>query len=57
VAFESLDFVYQPSRDVKADVEGDPPILVYRVPGGQRIAVSQLTRPGAAASFEGRRVF
>jgi hypothetical protein len=71
-------------------VEGDAPILVYRVanlrkalvelkrrgwseestfeipqgpicsfstPGGQRIAVYQLTRPGAAASFEGRRDF
>src|SRR2546430_2697382 len=130
MAFESLDFVYHPSRDVKRDVayftevlggrlhfavegmgarvaaielappppmvlladhvEGDTPILVYRVgnlrkalaelkkrgwseestfeiphgpicsfraPGGQRIAVYELTRPGAAASFEGRRDF
>ena len=130
MAFESLDFVYHPSRDVKRDiayftdvlggrlrfavegmgtrvaaielspppplflladhVEGDTPILVYRVPklsealaslakqgwerettfeiphgpicsfrapGGQRIALYQLTRPGAAASFEGRRDF
>lgn len=130
VPFDSLDFVYHPSRDVKRDVayftavlggrlrfavegmgarvaaielappppmflladhvEGDTPILVYRVPnlrraltelkkrgwseessfeiphgpicsfhapGGQRIAVYQLTRPGAAASFEGRRDF
>jgi hypothetical protein len=130
LAFESLDFVYHPSRDVKADVayfsevlggrlhfavegmgarvaaielappppmflladhvEGQTPILVYRVanlrkaltelkqrgwseestfeiphgpicsfhaPGGQRIAVYQLTRPGAAATFEGRRDF
>jgi hypothetical protein len=130
VVFESLDFVYHPSRDVKRDVayftevlggrlhfavegmgarvaaielappppmvlladhvEGETPILVYRVanlrkaltelkgrgwneestfeiphgpicsfsaPGGQRIAVYQLTRPGAAASFEGRRDF
>ena len=101
--FDSLDFVYHPSRDVKRDVAppppmflladhvaGDTPILVYRVPnlrraltafkkrgwseqssfeiphgpicsfrapGGQRIAVYQLTRPGAAASFEGRRDF
>jgi hypothetical protein len=130
VAFESLDFVYHPSRDVKRDVAyftdvlggrlrfavegmgtrvaaielapppplllladhvaGDTPILVYRVPnlpvamaslvtqgweeeatfeiphgpicsfrtpGGQRIAIYELTRPGAAATFEGRRDF
>ena len=101
MGFESLDFVYHPSRDVKRDlayftdvladhVEGDAPILVYRVnnlrealaslpqrgwqreatfeiphdpicsfraPGGQRIAVYELTRPGAAATFEGRRDF
>ena len=130
MAFESLDFVYHPSRDVKRDiayftdvlggrlrfavegmgtrvaaielapppplflladhVEGDTPIFVYRVPklsealaslakqgwerettfeiphgpicsfrapGGQRIALYQLTRPGAAATFEGRRDF
>src|SRR6202011_4884240 len=130
VAFESLDFVSHPSRDLKRDVayftdvlggrlrfavagmgaqvaavelapppplllladhvKGGTPILVYRVPnlpkalaslakhgwaeeatfeiphgpicsfrapGGQRIAVYQLTRPGAAATFEGRRDF
>jgi hypothetical protein len=130
VAFESLDFVYHPSRDVTRDVayftdvlggrlrfavegmgarvaaielapppplllladhvKGTTPILVYRVPslakalatltkqgwkpeetfeiphgpicsfrtpGGQRIAVYELTRPGAAATFEGRRDF
>ena len=130
MAFESLDFVYHPSRDVKRDlayftdvlggrlrfavggmgarvaaielapppplllladhVEGETPILVYRVqslreamanlatqgwereatfeiphgpicsfhaPGGQRIALYELTRPGAAATFEGRRDF
>jgi len=130
VAFESLDFVYHPSRDVKRDlayfmdvlggrlrfavegmgarvaaielapppplllladhVKGSTPILVYRVPslaralakltkqgwnpeetfeiphgpicsfkapGGQRIALYELTRPGAAATFEGRRDF
>ena len=130
MAFESLDFVYHPSRDVKRDVayftdvlggrlrfavegmgarvaaielapppplllladhvQGDTPILVYRVPslsealagltqqgwvrettfeiphgpicsfhapGGQRIALYELTRPGAAATFEGRRDF
>src|ERR1700724_679919 len=124
MAFDSLDFIYHPSRDVKRDmayftdvlggrlhfavegmgarvaaselapppplllladhVEGDTPILVYRVPtlrearvgltkqgweevatfdiphgpicsfhapGGQRIALYQLTRPAAAQSF------
>jgi hypothetical protein len=128
--FESLDYVYIPSRDVAADLawftdvlgarrvfaidamgtrvamvaltekpprillaghlEGEVPILVYRVasldaarselesrgweaessleipqgpvasyraPGGQRIAVYELTRPGVEASFEGRRDF
>ncbi|TMD42875.1 MAG: hypothetical protein E6I88_03145 [Chloroflexi bacterium] len=128
--FESLDFIYHPSRDVKSDlayfvdvlggqlrfavegmgarvaalemtstgplvlladhVEGDTPILVYRVrsltgamqrlekrgwkqqeileiphgpvcsfrtPGGQRIAIYQLTRPDAARHFDGRRDF
>jgi hypothetical protein len=130
MAFESLDFIYHPSRDITRDVayftevlggrlhfavegmgarvaaielappppmllladhvEGDTPILVYRVaslrqelielkrrgwtdestfeipqgpicsfraPGGQRIAAYQLTRPGAAESFMGRRDF
>jgi hypothetical protein len=130
MAFESLDFVYHPSRDVKRDVayftdvlggrlrfavegmgtrvaaielapppplllladhvDGETPVLVYRVvdlqqalasltkngwekeatfeiphgpicsfhaPGGQRIALYELTRPGAAATFEGRRDF
>ena len=33
------------------------PICSFQAPGGQRIAVYQLTRPGAAASFEGRRDF
>jgi hypothetical protein len=128
--FETLDYVYMPSRDVAADVtyfsdvlggrcvfaidsmgtrvamialtdgpprlllaghlEGEIPILVYRVtdlaasseelrgrgwqdghgleipqgpvrsfvaPGGQRLAIYQLTRPGVEASFEGRRDF
>ena len=130
MAFESLDFIYHPSRDPQRDltyfievlggrlrfavegmgarvaaielapppplllladhVQGNTPILVYRVPnlrqelsalsnrgwereatfeiphgpicsfhapGGQRIAVYQLTRPQAAATFEGRRDF
>jgi hypothetical protein len=128
--FQSLDFIYHPSRDVSRDVayftdvlggrlrfavegmgtrvaaievspqpplllladhvEGEAPILVYRVarlsdamtrlekrgwkrkdtfeiphgpicsfkaPGGQRIAIYQLTRPDAASHFEGRRDF
>jgi hypothetical protein len=130
VAFESLDFIYHPSRDVRRDVryftdvlggrlrfavegmgarvaaieltpgpplflladhvDGDAPILVYRVkslsramisleqrgwkrqerfeiphgpicsfraPGGQRIAIYQLTRPEVATHFDGRRDF
>jgi hypothetical protein len=130
MAFERLDYIYMPSRDVAADlawfrdvlggrvvfaiegmgtkvamieltaepprllladhVEGDVPILVYRVaslaetvteletrgwtrgltleipqgpvssfhgPGGQRIAVYELSRPGVEASFEGRLDF
>ena len=128
--FESLDFVYHPSRDVKRDlayfigvlggrlrfavegmgarvaavelapgpplflladhVEGETAILVYRVknlgeamkqleekgwrregtfeiphgpicsfhaPGGQRIAIYQLTRPGVGDHFDGRHDF
>ena len=130
MAFNRLDYIYMPSRDVAADmawfrdvlggrvvfaidamgtrvamielsgepprllladhVEGDVPILVYRVPsltgtvvelesrgwvkghtleipqgpvcsfrapGGQRIAVYELSRPGVEASFEGRHDF
>jgi len=130
VAFEALDYLYTPSRDVAADVryavdvlggrlvfavegmgtrvamveltdgaprillaehlEGDRPVLVYRVddlpsalnalesrgwhregtfeipqgpicsfaaPGGQRLALYQLTRPAVAAHFAGRRDF
>jgi hypothetical protein len=128
--FERFDYIYQPSRDVAADVahytdtlggrlvfaieamgtrvamieltdgppqivlaghlEGDRPILVYRVPdieaaareleesgadpghaleipqgpvrsfvapGGQRLAIYELTRPGVAEGFAGRRDF
>ena len=33
------------------------PICSFRAPGGQRIAVYQLTRPQAAATFEGRKDF
>ncbi len=130
MAFQSLDFVYMPSRDPVADVayftdvlggrlvfavegmgarvamielssegprilladhvEGEAPVLVYRVPdlaaalkdlkkrgwkrertfeiphgpvcsfsapGGQRIALYELTRPEAGRHFEGRRDF
>jgi hypothetical protein len=128
--FERLDFIYQPSRDVAADVEwftgvlgadlvfavdgmgtrvamlelgappphlllaghlhGETPVLVYRVadlgeamrelerrgwtrgstfeiphgpicaftaPGGQRLAIYELTRPEVGDSFAGRRDF
>ena len=33
------------------------PCCAFRAPGGHRIAVYQLTRPGVAAHFEGRRDF
>ena len=33
------------------------PICSFRTPGGQRVAIYQLTRPEAAAHFEGRRDF
>jgi hypothetical protein len=33
------------------------PICSFKAPGGQRIALYELTRPGAAATFEGRRDF
>jgi len=130
MAFESLDYLYTPSRDVAADVryfvdvlgarlvfaidamgtrvamveltdgpphvvlndhvEGDRPMLVYRVaslrettadlttrgwtaehsleipqgpvttfrtPGGQRLAVYELARPGVIETFAGRQEF
>jgi hypothetical protein len=33
------------------------PICSFRAPGGQRIALYELTRPAAATTFEGRRDF
>jgi hypothetical protein len=33
------------------------PVCSFRTRGGQRIALYQLTRPGAATTFEGRRDF
>jgi hypothetical protein len=33
------------------------PVSSFRAPGGQRIALYELTRPGVAESFEGRRDF
>lgn len=33
------------------------PCRSFRTPGGQRIALYQLTRPGVAAHFDGRRDF
>jgi hypothetical protein len=86
-----IELTAGPPRILLADhVEGDVPILVYRVaslaetiaelesrgwtpgtsleipqgpvssfvgPGGQRVAVYELTRPGVEATFEGRRDF
>jgi hypothetical protein len=33
------------------------PVKSFVAPGGQRLAIYQLTRPGVEASFEGRREF
>jgi hypothetical protein len=33
------------------------PVRSFVAPGGQRLAIYQLTRPGVEASFEGRREF
>jgi hypothetical protein len=33
------------------------PVCSFRAPGGQRLAVYELSRPGVEASFEGRRDF
>ena len=33
------------------------PVRSFTTPGGQRIAIYKLTRPGVEASFEGRRDF
>jgi hypothetical protein len=33
------------------------PVRSFVAPGGQRLAIYQLTRPGVEASFEGRRDF
>jgi hypothetical protein len=86
-----IELTAEPPRILLADhVEGDRPILVYRVaslaetmaeleargwkregtleipqgpvssfhaPGGQRLAIYELSRPGVEASFEGRRDF
>lgn len=86
-----IELTTEPPRILLADhVEGDQPILVYRVtslaetmaeleargwkrggtleipqgpvcsfhaPGGQRVAIYELTRPGVEAGFEGRRDF
>jgi hypothetical protein len=86
-----IELTERPPRLLLADhVEGDVPILVYRVaslpdavkelesrgwkpgkaleipqgpvssfeaPGGQRLALYELNRPGVEASFEGRRDF
>jgi hypothetical protein len=33
------------------------PVRAFSAPGGQRLAIFQLTRPGAVESFDGRRDF
>jgi hypothetical protein len=33
------------------------PVRSFSAPGGQRVAIYELTRPGVEASFEGRRDF
>jgi hypothetical protein len=33
------------------------PVRSFTAPGGQRLAIYELTRPGVEASFEGRREF
>ena len=33
------------------------PVCSFRAPGGQRLAIYELSRPGVEASFEGRRDF
>jgi hypothetical protein len=33
------------------------PVCSFSAPGGQRLAIYELSRPGAEASFEGRRDF
>jgi hypothetical protein len=33
------------------------PVCSFRAPGGQRLAVYELSRPGVEATFEGRRDF
>jgi hypothetical protein len=33
------------------------PVRSFVAPGGQRLAIYELTRPGAEASFAGRRDF
>ena len=55
----SLDFVHVPTAEVdlaaRASVEDLEAELAWKVRGmGQRFAVYELVRPGAAASFEGR---
>ena len=75
--FDSLDFLYMPSRDVVADLAfyrdvlggevvfaiearfGIPhgPCAAVRTPGGQRLALYELTRPGADQRLEGRLDF
>jgi len=49
---ESSGWARQPSFEIPQG-----PCCSITAPGGQRIALYQLTRPGVAESFEGRRDF
>jgi hypothetical protein len=60
--FEQLDYIYEPSADVARDMAYLADVVWGRVifaidDGGTRIAFYQLTRPGVAGHFEGRRDF
>ena len=45
---------WQPDRSLEIP---QGPCRAFRTPGGQRLALYELSRPGVVASFEGRRDF
>lgn len=45
---------WQPDRSLEIP---QGPCRTFRTPGGQRLALYELSRPGVEASFEGRRDF
>ena len=51
---ELRDRGWEPDRTLEIP---QGPVASFRAPGGQRIAVFELTRPDVEASFEGRRDF